>query len=46
MFKDLKELLADAWAFVTDPEARQLSLHKYPSGAGMSVRAAKRSGLM
>jgi len=46
MFKNLKEIITDAWTFVADPEARKLSPFKYLSGAGMSVLAAKRRGLM
>jgi hypothetical protein len=41
-----KGLAGDAWAFLADPDARAKSPFTYPSGAPMSVRDAKKSGLM
>ncbi len=46
IFKMLDEMITDAWAYLTNPEARQLSPFTYPGGAGMSVRVAKQRGLM
>jgi hypothetical protein len=44
--KILIHLFKDAWAFVVDKDARTLSQHRYPSGAGMSVRVAHQQGLL
>jgi hypothetical protein len=44
--KNFFNLLQDAYAFIIDKEARTVSNFKYPSGQPMSVRAAKKSGLM
>lgn len=46
MIANIKELFTDAWAYLTNPDARKLSPFKYPSGAGMSVRAAKQQGIL
>jgi hypothetical protein len=46
MLKSWRNMLIDAWAFVVDPDARNLSPFKYQNGAGMSVRDAKRLHLM
>ena len=43
--KIIKEIFTDAYAFLTNPDARKLSRHKYPNGNGMSVREAKKRGL-
>ena len=40
------ELLIDAWAFLTNSEARKVSEFKYPSGQPMSIRVAKKKGLI
>ena len=45
-FKDLKNLVLDAWNFVVDPEARKASKFTYPSGNPMSVRDARKKGLI
>ncbi len=42
----LVELCVDAWAFVTDPEARTASEFKYTNGYPMSIRCAKKVGLI
>ncbi len=39
-------LFEDALAFVTNPDARKVSQFKYPSGQPMSVREAKKQGLL
>jgi hypothetical protein len=46
MLNNLREIVTDAWAYMSDPSARMRSSFTYPSGAPMSVRAAKMSGLM
>lgn len=46
MFNAFNEIIIDAWAFLVDRDARKLSPFKYPSGAGMSVRMAKKVGRM
>ena len=43
--KIIKKIFEDACAFLTDPDARKFSRHKYPNGNGMSVREAKKRGL-
>lgn len=42
----LVEMCIDAWAFVVDPEARTLSEFKYTNGYCMSIRCAKKIGLI
>jgi len=42
----LVELFDDAWAFLSNPEARTVSQFKYPNGMPMSVRYAKKEGLI
>lgn len=39
-------ILGSAWAFLMDPEARVLSGVTYPNGNGMSVREARKRGLI
>lgn len=39
-------ILQDAWAFCTDPDAREVSIFKHPSGRPMSIREAKQKGLI
>jgi len=43
--KFLTAIFTDAWAFITDPDARKVSIHRFPNGAAMSVREAKMKGL-
>lgn len=45
-WKNWKRVFTDAWAFVADPEARKISNFKYPNGAAMSVRCARKQGLI
>ncbi|MFA7285431.1 MAG: hypothetical protein WC011_01095 [Candidatus Paceibacterota bacterium] len=40
------EMFEDAIAFIRDPDARVVSQHNYPSGRPMSIREAKRKGLI
>lgn len=42
----LIEMCIDAWAFVVDPEARTVSDFKYANGCSMSIRCAKKEGLI
>jgi len=44
--KNIKAMFADAFAFVTDPNARTISRFTYPNGNAMSVRDAKKKGLI
>lgn len=44
--KTIKKLLSDAWAFMTDKDARTNSSYSYPNGYPMSVRDAKKQGLL
>lgn len=39
------EMFIDFWAFIVDPDAREVSDFKYPNGNAMSVRCAKKLGL-
>lgn len=44
--KNFFALIADAIAFVRDPEARIASNFTYPNGNPMSIRDARKKGLM
>ena len=44
--KNLSRIFSDAFAFLRDPDARKISPYKYPSGNPMSIRDAKKAGLM
>ena len=51
MFKNLKhativQIFIDAWAFIVDPEARAVSEFKCSNGNAMSVRSARKAGLI
>ena len=40
------DMVRDAWACITNPEARAISEFKYSNGRPMSVRCAKKEGLI
>ncbi len=42
----MKPMVEDAIVFIVDPEARAISEFKYLNGNPMSVRDARRNGLM
>lgn len=44
-FWSMREMFMAAVRCVIDPKSRELSRHKYPNGAGMSVREAESRGL-
>ena len=46
MFEVFRDMIADAIAFCLDSEARQLSKFRYSNGNGMSVREARKRGLI
>lgn len=39
------EVFTEAYAYITNPEARVLAPQSYPNGAGMSIREARQQGL-
>lgn len=46
IFLSLVNLLEDVIAFVRDPDARKVSRFLFPNGNPMSIRDAKKKGLM
>lgn len=44
-FWSMREMFMAAVGFVIDPKSRAVSRHKYPNGAGMSIREAEGRGL-
>ena len=46
IFSGFGKMIKDAIAFVFDKDARVLSTHRYESGRYMSVREAKKKGLV
>lgn len=46
MFETFKVMVREAWAFIVDPEARTNSDFYFPSGNPMSVREARKRGLI
>lgn len=44
--KTFIDLIIDAFAFITNPDARKVSEFKFPSGNYMSVRDAKKRKLL